>query len=193
MKKRLISIFYLLVFLCTKIILWFQKPKRKTTRVFSESSSLLNIFHPMTPIGNQIYLGSCVQASNCIFLEHSGITHIVNVSKEIPNFYSNQFHYYNLRIHDNGLESLEREDLDKVGYFIEEALHRLVEIHYHLGMETEAKKYTKILGYNYNSSRWFEKSYKVFNKDYDLANKKFKKEKKEEKSIFNKIIKMIKK
>jgi len=77
--------------------------------------------------------------------------------------------------------------------FIEEALHRLVEIHYHLGMETEAKKYTKILGYNYNSSRWFEKSYKVFNKDYDLANKKFKKEKKEEKSIFNKIIKMIKK
>lgn len=122
MKKRLVSIFYLLVFLCIKIILWFQKPKRKTTRVFSESSSLLNIFHPVTPIGNHIYLGSCVQASNNIFLEHSGITHIVNVSNEIPNFYSNKFHYYNLRIHDNGLESFKREDLDKVGYFIEEVL-----------------------------------------------------------------------
>ena len=50
--------------------------------------------------------------------------------------------------------------------FIEEALHRLVEIHYHLGLEEEAKKYASILGYNYNSSKWFEQSYKVFNKDY---------------------------
>ena len=54
--------------------------------------------------------------------------------------------------------------------FIEEALHRLVEIHYHLGLENEAKKYAKILGYNYNSSDWFKQSYKVFNKDYDLKN-----------------------
>ena len=51
--------------------------------------------------------------------------------------------------------------------FIEEALHRLVEIHYYLGLENEAKKYAKILGYNYNSSEWFEKSYKIFNRDYD--------------------------
>ena len=38
--------------------------------------------------------------------------------------------------------------------FIEEALHRLVEIHYHLGLEDEATNYAKILGYNYNSSEW---------------------------------------
>ena len=50
--------------------------------------------------------------------------------------------------------------------FIEEALHRLVEIHYYLGLENEAKKYAKILGYNYNSSEWFEQSYKILNKDY---------------------------
>ena len=50
--------------------------------------------------------------------------------------------------------------------FIEEALHRLVEINYHLGLEKEAKKYASILGYNYNSSEWYEKSYKVLNKDY---------------------------
>ena len=49
--------------------------------------------------------------------------------------------------------------------FIEEALHRLVEIHYHLGIEKEAKYYANILGYNYNSSEWFEQSYKVLNKD----------------------------
>ena len=53
--------------------------------------------------------------------------------------------------------------------FIEEALHRLVEIHYHLGLENEAKKFASILGYNYNSSKWFEQSYKILNKDYKIA------------------------
>ena len=50
--------------------------------------------------------------------------------------------------------------------FVEEALHRLVEIHYHLGLENEAKEYAKILGYNYNSSEWFQQSYKILNKNY---------------------------
>ena len=73
--------------------------------------------------------------------------------------------------------------------YIEEALHRLVEIHHYLGLEEEAKKYAKILGYNYNSSEWYEKSYKVLNKDYKIQ-KAVKKEKKD--SFFNKIIKKIK-
>ena len=73
--------------------------------------------------------------------------------------------------------------------FIEEALHRLVEIHYHIGLEQEAKKYAKILGYNYNSSEWFEQSYKVFNKDYKIA-KKVKQIKDD--SFFKKIIEKIK-
>ena len=76
--------------------------------------------------------------------------------------------------------------------FIEEALHRLVEIHYYLGLEVEAKKYASILGYNYNSSKWFEQSYKVFNKDYKILKKKEKKEKEEKDSVFKKIINMIK-
>ena len=52
--------------------------------------------------------------------------------------------------------------------FVEEALHRLVEIHYHLGLKDEANKYASILGYNYNSSEWFKQSYKIFNKDYEI-------------------------
>ena len=59
------------------------------------------------------------------------------------------------------------KDYDKT-VFIEEALHRLVEIHYHIGLEEEAKKYAKILGYNYNSSKWFEQTYAILNKDYKL-------------------------
>ena len=50
--------------------------------------------------------------------------------------------------------------------FVEEALHRLVEINYKIGLVDESKKYANILGYNYKSSEWYKKSYKVFNKDY---------------------------
>ena len=73
--------------------------------------------------------------------------------------------------------------------FIEEALHRLVEINYYLGLESEAKKYAKILGYNYNSSEWFEKTYKILNKDYKIVQKK---EPKNDKGFFKKILKKIK-
>jgi len=59
--------------------------------------------------------------------------------------------------------------------FVEEALHRLVEIYYRLGLVDEAKKSAAILGYNYQSSQWYKKSYKVFNKKYKLKAKKKKK------------------
>ena len=74
--------------------------------------------------------------------------------------------------------------------FIEEALHRLVEIYFLIGMENKAKKYAKILGYNYNSSKWFENSYKILNKDYKIIKNKKPKVKKD--SIIKKIINKIK-
>jgi len=61
--------------------------------------------------------------------------------------------------------------------YVEEALHRLVEIHYKIGLIEESKKYAVLLGYNYQSSKWYEESYKVFNKDYEKILKKRKKEK----------------
>tara|TARA_B100000900_G_C20503762_1_gene684920 strand:- start:204 stop:1043 length:840 start_codon:yes stop_codon:yes gene_type:complete len=59
--------------------------------------------------------------------------------------------------------------------YVEEAIHRLVEVYYILGMKEESKKYAKLLGYNYKSSLWYEKSYIVFNKSYE--SKKIKKNK----------------
>ena len=50
--------------------------------------------------------------------------------------------------------------------YAEEALHRLVEIHYIIGLEEESKKYAYMLGYNYRSSEWYENSYSIFNKKY---------------------------
>ena len=62
--------------------------------------------------------------------------------------------------------------------YIEEALHRLVEVHYKIGLESEAKKYANTLGYNYLSSEWYKESYRVFNKNYTIDRKTSKKEKK---------------
>ena len=52
--------------------------------------------------------------------------------------------------------------------YIEEALHRLVEVYYIIGLEEESKKYAKTLGYNYQSSEWYKESYRIFNKDYKI-------------------------
>ena len=73
--------------------------------------------------------------------------------------------------------------------YVEEALHRLVEIHYKIGLELEAKKYANVLGYNYLSSEWYKESYKVFNKDYISEREKL--NKKSKKSIFKKLKTLI--
>ena len=50
--------------------------------------------------------------------------------------------------------------------YTEEAIHRLVEINYHIGLVDESKKYAMLLGYNYASSEWYKETYKIYNKDY---------------------------
>jgi len=55
--------------------------------------------------------------------------------------------------------------------YAEEALHRLVEVHYTIGLIKEAKKYASLLGYNYQSSKWYENSYTIFNKKYEIQKK----------------------
>ena len=73
--------------------------------------------------------------------------------------------------------------------FVEEALHRLVEVNYKLGLENEAKKYANVLGYNYLSSEWYEKSFIVFNKDYEKEIVKL--PNKDKKGVFNKFKKLF--
>ena len=56
--------------------------------------------------------------------------------------------------------------------FVEEALHRLVELHYKLGLIDESRKYASLLGYNYQSGRWYQETYKIFNQDYTKVSKR---------------------
>ena len=84
-------------------------------------------------------------------------------------------------------------DQHETTIYIQEALHRLVEIYYILGLKEEAQKYANVLGYNYQSSQWYEKSYSIFNIEYEKnkkANNKASKKKhnivlKKFKSLFN--------
>ena len=75
--------------------------------------------------------------------------------------------------------------------YVEEALHRLVEIHYKIGLTQESKKYAKLLGYNYQSSEWYKESYKVFNKEY-VIKKKIVKKKRKKSLIFRKFKSLFK-
>ena len=70
--------------------------------------------------------------------------------------------------------------------YTEEALHRLVEIYYIIGLLEESKKYANLLGYNYKSSQWYEKSYFIFNKEYEQNLKSIKKDRDKKNSIIKK-------
>ena len=68
-----------------------------------------------------------------------------------------------------------------------EALHRLVEVHYTIGLVEEAEKYAQLLGYNYGSSEWYQNTYSLFDKNYEIKKKdKLKNIKKENKKILKK-------
>ena len=71
--------------------------------------------------------------------------------------------------------------------YTEEALHRLVEINYRLGLTQESKKYANTLGYNYQSSDWYKNTYKVFNKNYRSGIKELKKDKKNKTGLIKKL------
>ena len=73
--------------------------------------------------------------------------------------------------------------------YVEEALHRLVELHYKVGLIDESEKYAKLLGYNYQSSKWYEESYKILNTNYQKQTK-IKKDDKE--TILKKFKKLFK-
>ncbi len=72
--------------------------------------------------------------------------------------------------------------------YVEEALHRLVETNYKIGLIDESAKYASVLGYNYQSSEWYEQSFKVFNRDYETSFEI----KKEKSSVFQKFKKLLK-
>ena len=65
-------------------------------------------------------------------------------------------------------------------------LHRLVEVHYTIGLIKEAEKYAQLLGYNYGSSEWYQNTYSLFDKNYEIKKNRIKEIKKKNKKILKK-------
>ncbi len=79
-------------------------------------------------------------------------------------------------------------ELYETTIYVEEAIHRLVETNYKIGLLEEAEKYAGLLAYNYQSSEWYEQSYKIFNRDYQTTYEV----KKDKSSVFSKFKKLFK-
>ena len=70
--------------------------------------------------------------------------------------------------------------------YTQEALHRLVEIYYIIGLKEESEKYASLLGYNYQSSEWYKRSYGLFNLKYEQKRKELVNKNKKSKKIIEK-------
>ena len=75
--------------------------------------------------------------------------------------------------------------------YTQEALHRLVEIYYILGLKEESEKYASLLGYNYQSSEWYKRTYVLFNKDYYMHENKLIKTENNKSSLLLRKIKSV--
>ncbi len=82
------------------------------------------------------------------------------------------------------------DDYDTTIY-TEEALHRLVEVYYTIGLIDEAEKYAKLLGYNYQSSQWYENTYSLFDKKYQIRERQSKEDREKKKKGFLKRFKSL--
>ena len=111
---------------------------------------------------------------------------------EVPDALKRLAKQYRLVILSNGDRDMLEAAKPYLGHkfdqtiYTEEALHRLVEIHYIIGLENESQKYAKLLGYNYQSSQWYEKSYAIFDKMYEKSKKDNEIKKRKQNSLLKK-------
>jgi len=103
---------------------WFYGNNNKVNRIFEEKNSVINhiykLTYDMTPIIDNIYLGNACDASYYYKLKNSNIKSIINVTTEIPNYFKNEFEYFNISINDFNSESFSNEMFNNVLDFIYE-------------------------------------------------------------------------
>ncbi|XP_065173433.1 protein phosphatase Slingshot isoform X2 [Atheta coriaria] len=66
-----------------------------------EMLTILGQMDAPTEIFDHVYLGSEWNASNYEELQRNGVGHILNVTREIDNFFPGTFDYYNVRVYDD--------------------------------------------------------------------------------------------
>ena len=79
---------------------WNPKVDSESKESEARPGSILKQNEPVE-ILKHLYLGSEIHASQREVLERLGITSIVNVSRNIPNFFENTFHYKSIPVDDH--------------------------------------------------------------------------------------------
>ena len=129
MKNKILFLIYLISFLFYKFFLSFTKiitnketkvkrlnlyniyeNKNKNKKIVLNRSRYKFLITPFTKIDNNVYLGNIVQASNINLLKTSKITHIFNITNDIPNYFPYTVEYINIKIKDDGIETFSKED-----------------------------------------------------------------------------------
>ena len=167
-------------------------PDGKRVIVTSESTNMLHVIKaPENVIESNILIGSRPRAA--VFTKSGDIAYATaEISGEVVKVDMNKAKI--LKTASLGDAKAKPKDVilakDEKTIYVEEALHRLVELHFKIGLIEESKKYAVLLGYNYQSSKWYEETYKVLNKDYVKISKN--KNKAKEDSIIKKFKDLLK-
>ena len=158
------------------IINWFQGNSKKVNRVFnSEKETVINhlykLTYDMTPIIDNLYLGNACDASYYYKLKQSNIKYIINVTTEIPNYFKNDFEYFNISINDINSESFSNEIFNNVLDFIYKINDKNdgnILIHCYMGSSRSATIILLYLMDKYDYS--LEKALKFIKEKRDIVN-----------------------
>lgn len=111
----------------------------------------------------KIILGDINDAKNNEFLSFHKVTHVVNCTKEVPNFFPGRYNYCNLNLEDNPHQPL-KQSLEQSRVFISDCLARggTVFVHCYAGVSRSA---SVVIYYIMKSNRVsYERAY-VYVKD----------------------------
>ena len=126
LKIKVLNTYYLMRMLKDKtyqsVINWYYGDMKNVERIYKENETIYNhiskLCTKMTPIIDNIILGNACDASFYYHMKEANIGMIINVTKEIPNYFKKDFEYYKISLNDQNYESFTNEIFERVNAFI---------------------------------------------------------------------------
>ena len=159
---------------------WYIGKHKKVERIYDKKETVFNhiykLSYNMTPIKDNIYLGNACDASYYYRLKNQNIKYIINVTKEIPNYFKNDFDYFNIDINDLNQESFDFNSFENVLNYIYDIQKKnekfkkkdCILIHCYMGSSRSATIVLLYLMDKYNFS--FEKALYLLKQKRDIIN-----------------------
>lgn len=133
--------------------------KERKEFVNRQIMTIVGQMDPPTKITEYIYLGSEWNSSNKSEMKLLGITHILNVAIESPNYFPQEMEYYNIRIKDLEDSTISRH-FAKAHAFIDSAVEMKKGVLVHCGLGI-SRSTTIVVSWLMKANKWtLQKSYK---------------------------------